>query len=288
MQVLANGVIAGLAVAVFALAFQLVYLPTRIFYFAIAAVFAVAPFPAWQMVQWGVPLVVAVPAAVAVAALLSCMMERLTHGPMAARDSSLTSQFIASLGYNIVIIQGLAIIWGNDPKVLPSPQGTVEFAGIILTQSRMLLFCASLAILGGFFLWLHRSSVGLEFRALADNTRELAVRGHDIRRLRLTAFTISGAMAGLISVLMALEQGFYSYSGLPMFLLAVVAAIIGGRLSFLGAVLGGVLLGIIRAQVEWYLSPAWLNALTFAALVLFLLFRPQGIIAKTRRIESEG
>lgn len=288
MQILANGLISGLAVAVLALAFQLVYLPTKIFFFAMAAVFAAAPFFAWQAVQWGIPLVLAVVLAIVATGFISLLMERLTHGQMNRKKSSDIAQFIASLGYNIVLIQILTVVWGNDPKVIPSIQGVIKIGGVFITNTRLLLFCAALTAIVLFFVWLRMTSVGLQFRALADNTLELSMRGYNIRRLRLTAFAIAGSMTGLIAVLMAFENGFYSYSGLPMFLLAVVAAIIGGRDSFFGAVLGGVLLGIMRAQVEWHLSPHWLNALTFGALVLFLLFRPQGLIATNRRVEAEG
>ena len=289
MQLLFNGLASGLAVAVLALAFQLVYLPTKIFYFAIAAVYAAAPFPAWQLAQWGVPLPVAVLGGVAAATLIAIGMELLTHGPMDRKRSSFSAQFIASLGFYIVITQVLSVLWGNDPKQLRSGiDPVIEVFGVYVTHSRLILAGGCLAMVCAFFVWLRMTQVGLQFRALSDNARELAIRGYNINAMRLTAFALSGVLVGLLSTLSALDTGFYSYSGLPMFLLAVVAAIIGGRYSFFGAVIGGIVLGVMRAEVEFFLSARWLNATTFGLLVLFLLFRPQGIIAKVRRLEAEA
>lgn len=289
MQLVFNGVANGLAVAVLALAFQLVYLPTKIFYFAIAAVYALAPFPAWQLLQWGVPLPLAVLGGVAASALVSVLMELLTHGPMERKRASFSAQFIASLGYYIVIAQVLSALWGNDPKQLRGGVDPIlEVHGVYFSQSRMILAGGCLVMVAAFFLWLRTTQVGLQFRALSDNARELAIRGYNIEALRITAFALSGILVGVLATLSALDTGFYSYSGLPVFLLAVVAAIIGGRYSFLGAVIGGILLGVMRAEVEWFLSSRWLNVATFGLLVLFLLFRPQGIMAKVRRLEAEA
>lgn len=289
MQLIVNGLVSGLAVAAFALAFQMVYLPTRIFYFAIAAVYALAPFPAWQLLQHGVPLPLAALGGVASAVLLSMVMEFLTHRRIAHKGGSFSAQFIASLGFYIIITQIVSVIWGNDPKQLRGGLDPVfEIASVYLTQSKLVQAAGCLVIISTFFLWLKFARIGLQLRALSDNARELAIRGYNIDGLRMTAFAISGAIIGGVAILSGLDSGFYSYSGLPIFLLAVVAAIIGGRFSFLGAVIGGVILGVLRAEVEWYLSPRWLNVATFLLLVVFLLFRPQGIVSKTRRLESEA
>jgi len=238
---------------------------------------------------WGVPAPAAFAGAIATGTVLSAAMEFLTHGPMDRRRSSFSAQFIASLGFYIVITQILSAIWGNDPRLLRATADTVhQFGGLVITESRLIQAIGCLAIIVAFFLWLRGTRVGLEFRALSDNARELAMRGYNISRLRLTAFALCGAMTASLATLSGLDSGFYSYSGLPMFMLAVVAAIIGGRFSFFGAVLGGLLLGVLRAEVEWFLSPRWVNVSTFVILVLFLLFRPFGIISKARRVEAEG
>jgi branched-chain amino acid transport system permease protein len=287
MQLVVNGAASGAVVAVLALAFQLVYLPTRVFHFAMAALFAAAPFVTWQALQEGVPRPLALALGVLATILLSLLAEAANHGPIARRQGSFSAQLIASIGFYIIVVQIVAVVWGNDPKVLRTGSDPVIAIGsVVITAMKAWQLAGCAAIVLAFFGWLFFTRVGLLFRGLADNPRELAIRGHNVRRLRLLAFGISGGMIGLVAILGALDTGFYSYSGLPMLLLSVVAAIIGGRHSFFGAVIGGVLLGLVRAEVEWYLSPRWLDVATFVLLVLFLLFRPQGILARQARLEA--
>ena len=93
-------------------------------------------------------------------------------------------------------------------------------------------------------------------------------------------------------MLMAYDIGFGPHTGLHATLLAVVAVIIGGRSSFVGPIVGGLLLGLIcaldliHAQVVWHFSARWQDAATFAALALFLLLRPQGLFGQKTRIEA--
>ena len=87
---------------------------------------------------------------------------------------------------------------------------------------------------------------------------------------------------------MAREIGFHPHSGLDTLLLAVVAAIIGGQGSFIGPIIGGLLLGIVRSEVVWHISAQWQDGVTFLLLALFLLLRPQGIVARRARLEAEA
>jgi branched-chain amino acid transport system permease protein len=123
---------------------------------------------------------------------------------------------------------------------------------------------------------------------MADNPVQLALHGHNIRRLRLLAFAIAGFLATISALAVANDVGFDPHGGLPVLLLAIVAMIIGGNTSFLAPVLGGLLLGITRAFVVWFLSARWQDAVVFLLLALFLLFRPHGILGRKLRLETEG
>jgi branched-chain amino acid transport system permease protein len=288
-QIFVNGMIDGIAVAVLGLAFQLVYLPTRVFHVALGGLYTLAPFIAWDLLQRGVPLLISIPLAVAATAAVSILTELSNHGVLARRQAAFSAQFISSLGLYIVLVQAISLIWGNTPRALRSTQETViDIAGIALTTSEAMVVGTAAAILIAFFLWLNFTRMGLQFRALADNPRELSLRGYDLRSLRFIAFGLSGAMVAAVSIASAWNVGFWSYSGISVLLLAIVAAIIGGRHSFFGPVLGGLLLESIRAQVSWYMSARWLDAATFIVLAAFLLFRPNGIIRRRARLEAEA
>jgi len=186
-------------------------------------------------------------------------------------------------------VQFVAVVWGNEPKVLRSGIDAVTFIGpVVVTNSEWWTIGGCGLLIVVFFVWLRFTSVGLQFRGLADNPSELALRGYNVRQLRYVAFGISGAMIGVASILGARDAGFWSHGGLSILLLAIVAAIIGGRFSFFGAVIGGFLLGLVRSEVEWYIEAKWIDAATFALLLIFLLFRPAGIITRRARLEAEA
>jgi branched-chain amino acid transport system permease protein len=148
--------------------------------------------------------------------------------------------------------------------------------------------CGSIILIAAFYCWLRFSNLGLQFRAMADNPIQLALHGYNIRRLRLFAFAMAGFLAAVSALVVANDVGFDPHGGLPVLLLAIVAVIIGGNTSFLAPVLGGLLLGIIRAAAVWHLSSRWQDAVAFLLLAFFLLFRPHGILGRRLRLETEG
>ncbi|MSP51652.1 MAG: branched-chain amino acid ABC transporter permease [Alphaproteobacteria bacterium] len=288
MQVIVNGAISGLVIAILGLAFQLVYLPTKVFHVALGAIFSAAPFFVLACLNIGWP----VPAAIAIgllsAIVLSLLCEWSTHAPISKHRGSFAAHFISSLGIYTIIVQALTLNWGADLKVIRSGVDPVIFLGnLVLTHTQLWKVGGSLTILIGFYLWLQFTSMGLQFRGLADNPNELSLRGYNIGKLRLISFGVSGAMVGAAAILVARDTGFFTYGGLQELMLAVVAAIIGGRQSFAGPVIGGFILGIARMEIEWYISSQWIDISTFVVLSLFLLLRPNGIIVRKARLEAE-
>jgi branched-chain amino acid transport system permease protein len=164
---------------------------------------------------------------------------------------------------------------------------TINLAGVILTHSQLLGGAASLVLLAAFLVWLKRTDIGLQFRALSDNPTQLSLMGYNIRQLRVVVFALSGLLTAAASLLMAVDIGFDPHSGLQMVLLAMVATIIGGRGSFLGPIVGAIMLGILRSQVVWYTSARWEEAMTFLLLVVFLFLRPQGLFGRVGRVEAQ-
>ena len=151
---------------------------------------------------------------------------------------------------------------------------------IIITRSQALGGIIALFSIMAFFLWLKKTDSGLKFMALSDNPTQLSLMGYDISRLRLLAFGLSGILTAAAAMLTAMDIGFDPHGGLSAILLAIVATIVGGKGSFIGPVIGGMLLGIMRSQVVWHASARWQDAITFLVLVLFLFLMPQGIMDK--------
>ena len=288
MQILMNGVIQGLLLALAGMGFALVYNATGIFHIAQGVIFAGTPFILLACIQGGLGLPMGIGLSLAAAIIVSCLYEVGNHGPLQKKEASKEIHLIASLGAYIALVQVIVIIWGNETQVLRSGvDATFSFAGIILTRSQLLGGATAVAVLSAFLFWLWRTNIGLRFRALSDNPTQLALMGYNIRMLRLAIFALSGLLTATVALLMALDIGFDPHGGLQIVLLAMVATIIGGRGSFLGPVIGAILLGILRSQVVWYTSARWEEAATFFLLVLFLFLRPQGLFGWAGRLETQ-
>jgi branched-chain amino acid transport system permease protein len=287
MQILINGLVSGMAIALLATAFQAVYLPTRVFFIGLAGVYSFAPYVALAVIGTGAGWFWAWAATLAVSVLLCVLCEWANHAPLARKRASDGAQLIASLGIYIILVQVVAMIWGNDTKTLRVGLDSVtRFSGVVVTGAQWLTLVGGAMLLGGFGILLHRSNLGLRLRAIADNPTMFALFGYNVDRHRLFAFSLCGVFVAAASTLTAYDLGFDPHAGLHAVLLAIVAVIIGGRGSFLGPILGGLLLGLLRAQVVWHLSARWQEAATFALLALFLLFRPQGLLGTKSRLEA--
>jgi branched-chain amino acid transport system permease protein len=289
MQILANGLVSGLTLAVLAMGFCLVYLPTRVFAVSLAGLYVTSPYIALQARSWGWGWPTAVVAALVVPVILALVVERFNHRPLMRQGTGDAGHLIASLGLYIVIVQVVALIWGNETRVLRAGiDATWTGVGVTLTRSQLIAGGVSLVVVSGIYAWLRLTSLGLQLRALADNPIQLALFGYNTDALRLLAGALAGALAGLAGLLTAYDLGFDPHGGLHALLLAVVAAIIGGRHSFLAPIIGGVLLGVLRSQVVWHWSARWQEAATFLVLVLVLFLRPQGLLGRKGRLEAEG
>lgn len=287
MQILTNGIISGTAIALLALAFQCIYLPTRVFFIGMSGVYAMTPFVAWSVIRagggWGLAILVSVAAAV----LLCLFCEWLIHLPMEKKKASSGAHLIASLGASIVLVQITAMIWGNDTKSLRTGLDSVtHLGGVIITGAQWMTLGAGLFVIFAFWILLMKSDLGLRLRALADNPIQLALFGYNIHLYRTFSFAVGGVLAAAASLATAYDVGFDPHTGLHAVLLAVVAVIIGGRGSFVGPVLGGLLLGLVRAQVVWHWSARWQEAVTFGLLAVVLLLLPQGLLGRKTRLEA--
>ena len=161
------------------------------------------------------------------------------------------------------------------------------FINIRLSSAQLIGGIVSFFTLILFFSWFKYSSLGIQFRAMADNPILLSLLGKNIRKLRRLVFIISAIMASVVAIAFAYDIGFDPNGGLRMVLIGMIATIVGGRGSFIGAAVAGIILGVIRSQVVWYSSARWEEAATFLILALILLLRPQGLLGQKLRMEEK-
>ncbi len=287
MQVVLNGVVQGLLFAVMGVAFSLVYSTTRTFHVALGGIFALAPYVLLASNEAGLVWGGGIILATGIACLVGVACEELMHWPLLRKGAPPEIHLIASLGALLVIVQVVVLVWGPDAQVLNTgePQSLV-FGEIRFTWAQVCGAAAAAVSLAVFFLWLQRSPLGLQFRAMSDNAVLLSLLGRDVRRLRRLVFALSAALAALAALAAAHDVGFDPHGGLKAVLTGVAAAIIGGRGSLGGAALVGFGLGVIRNEVVWIASSQWEEAITFILLALVLFARPEGLFGRSLRLEE--
>lgn len=289
VQVLLNGVVNGLMISVLAVAFAIAYLPTKTFHLALGGIHAFIPFIVWQLLLSNFGWVPSLVAGALAAVLLSVGSELLNYQWLERRGSSSSILLISSLGLYIIYSQTAALIWGTDTKTLRTSFDRAFVAsGLILTQSQLIEAVVGLVALLATGVFLKRTNLGLQFRAMADNPVEMILRGYDVWRVRQFAFAFSGLLCTASAVPLAIDYGFDPNSGLSTLLLAIVAVMIGGQTSFWGPIAGGMVLGVVRSEVSWVLSASWQLPVTFALLTVFLLFRPAGLVGQLGRLEARS
>lgn len=142
------------------------------------------------------------------------------------------------------------------------------------------------AILGILLLGLQGTRWGRIIRAVRDNPTLSSVMGVDLGLVRLLVLAVGSALGGVSAILTALDVGMDPQVGLPMLLTAAVALIIGGVGTFSGPVAGAFLIALLQSLLIWKISARWVDTFTFGLLILCLVFRPQGLLSRQRRIEE--
>ena len=288
LQLLANGIVAGCVYALVALGFGIIYNTTHIFHIAHGAVYTVGAYAFYSFAR-GLELnsFISFLLALFVTALLGILMDLVIYHPLTKRKASLGVFLISSLGIYIFLVNLIAMIYGNETKILsPGIEKTFHFGSVILTRIQLLEVLIFLIAFPTFLLFLNRTKPGKLIRALSDNPVLTTVLGVDVRRVRFLVFAIGSFLAGAASCLVALDVGMDPNVGMDALLIAAVTVIIGGMGNFKSPVVGAFMLGIIQNLVIWKISARWEAAITFLLLISFLLFRPQGILGRRGRLEE--
>ena len=285
LQFLINGLITGVLYSLLAIGFALVYNTTKVFHIAAAAIYVVAAYAFYTFTAvLGFPLPVAGLFSVGVTMFVSWGTEMLIYRSLKRRKASLNVMMIASIGLMTILVNVIAMFYGNETKVIDNViQKTYTFGELIITTPQMYQWVIGSVVLTMFMLVLAFSRYGLRLRALSADETLFETLGYNTNGTRSGVFVLSGAFIALASCLTVYDVGLDPHMGMNVLINAMVAMIIGGVGRFGTCILGGVLLGVLQAVVVYLFASNWQNAITFVGLILFLFFRPQGIAGYKQR-----
>jgi branched-subunit amino acid ABC-type transport system permease component len=285
-QFAVNGVVAGSVYAMIALGFALIFTASRVFHFAHGGVYTLSAFAGYTaLVTFNLGLVAGFLAAIVVAALLGVMINVLLYEPMKAGGVSPFVAMISSFGVLIVITHLTAMIWGSNPVVISrGGQTTVyTYAGIHTTDAQLLIIGFSVVLAAALWFFFKRMRLGIAIRAMGNDSELAEVVGMPAKRLRNISFAVGSGLVGVSAMLIGLNVGIIDFNmGMEVILMATVAMIIGGLGNVGAAAGGGFVLGMVQNIAIWKIESKWQMALSFAILILVLLFKPSGLFGEKR------
>jgi branched-chain amino acid transport system permease protein len=287
-QFIANGIVSGCIFALVALGFGLIYHSTKVFHIAHGVVYTASAYVFYSLlILLHLNLILSFIGTLVFSALFGLILERYIYYPLHKKGASMGVVFISSLGVYTVLVNFIAMLYGNETQILSSSaEKAFHFGSVVLTRIQLVEAAAFLLLSSLTLGFLRLTKWGRLIQALADNPQLVSVIGMDVRKIRLLIFALGSVLAGFAACLVALDVGMDPRLGMNILLIAAVAVIIGGVKVFEGALVGAFLVGILQSLVIWQVSAKWEHAVTFVLLIVFLLTRPEGILGERRRLEE--
>ena len=280
MQYLLTGLTVGAIYALVALGFSIIFNASHVINFAQGEFVMIGGMATVSLVGAGLPYLLAIPAAIAAAALVGLALEKFAIEP--ARGASVVTLIIITIGASI-FLRGLAmIVWDKQFHPLKPFTGDAPiavFGATILPQS-LWVIGVTLAIVLALSWFFGNTLLGKAMLATSHNRLAAQLVGINVRMVLFLSFGLSAALGAIAGILIAPITTTSYDVGVMLGLKGFAAAILGGLGSGVGAVVGGVVLGIAETMSAGYLSSAYKDAIAFVIILVVLFFMPSGLFGK--------
>ena len=283
---LINGLSLGSIYAIIALGYTMVYGIAKMLNFAHGDVIMVGAYIAFCGLQyWNLPPVLAILVAMVVCTLLGVTIEGLAYRPL--RQATSLAVLITAIGMSY-LLQNLALmIWGANPKSFPTTfinSSNLRLGQLSISSATLITILANVIIMIALTLFTSRTKMGKAMRCVSEDRGAAQLMGINVNRTISITFAIGSALAAIAGVLLCssypiLQPTTGSMPGIKAF----TAAVFGGIGSIPGAMIGGILLGVIEIFGKAYISTALGDAIVFAVLIIVLLVKPTGLLGKPIR-----
>ena len=299
VQQLINGLVLGSMYALVALGYTMVYGVLNLINFAHGDVLMIGAMAGWtilQLLQKFAPqlpgivqLAIAIVGAIPVCVIVSVLIERIAYRRL--RNAPRLAPLITAIGVSILLQTFAMMIWGRDPLPFPQvlPAEPLQLAGGLITPTQVLLLLLATVSMIALTLLIERTRMGRAMRAVAESPRIAALMGVDANRVIVFTFAIGAALAAVAGMMWAANYASAQFAmGFVPGLKAFSAAVLGGIGNIYGAMLGGILLGLIESLGAGYigdltsgvLGSHYQDIFAFIVLILVLTLRPSGLMGE--------
>jgi branched-subunit amino acid ABC-type transport system permease component len=281
-QVIFNGLVTGIIVALPAVALTLTYSITKFPNFAIGAMLTAGAYLAYTLnAVAGLPMLWAALLAAPLSAGVAVVVDQAVFRRL--RDRTAITLLVASMGVSFILENIARFVFGNSARSfdVPIARGQ-EILGLRMNQEQMVSAATALAAMAGIYVILRHTALGRAMRAVADNAPLAAVRGIDREKIIRATWAIAGVLTGLAGVLIGMDRAIDPLLGWNYVITVFAAAILGGLGNPVGAGLAALTVGIVEETSTLLIPPNYRQVVSFLAIAFLLLLRPQGLLGVQR------
>jgi branched-chain amino acid transport system permease protein len=283
VQQLVNGVSLGSIYALIALGYTMVYGIVKLINFAHGDVFMVGAFIGFYSITFfHLNFFLALIISMVACAIIGVLIERIAYKPL--RNATRIAALITAIGVSLFIEYGTIYVRGAQPEAYPDnlvPFKSLDLFGVKISGQSMLILGTSLVLMVLLQFIVHKTKIGKAMRAVSHDMDAARLMGINVNNTISATFAIGSALAGAAGVIFGM---YYTkiepLMGIIPGLKAFVAAVLGGIGSIPGAMVGGLVLGVIESLVSAVGYSLWRDGVAFVVLILILIFRPAGLLGK--------
>ena len=280
-QHLLNGLLIGCAYALIAIGLTMIFGVMNIANFAHGEFYMIGGFATFYLISLlKVNYFLALPLAVVIVVVLAIIIQQVIFKRL--RDAPVMTTTLVTIGLSLLLEHLAHLLWGPQPQTIPNPFPTAPmiFAGIYTTPLYLFAMAITAALIVVGHVLIQRTRMGKAMRATFQNKEAAALVGIRIDSIYLYAFGFGAALAAAAGAVLGGFIPVEPTMGGVATLKAFVVVILGGMGSFVGAIVGGLLLGLAEGLGAGYMSSGWKDAIGFVAVILLLLFRPDGLFKR--------
>ncbi len=285
-QQLVNGLSLGSIYALIALGYTMVYGIVKLINFAHGDVFMIGSFVGFYSITiLELSLIPALLISMATCALLGVIIEKIAYKPL--RNATRIAALITAIGVSLLIEYGFIYIRGAQSEAYPDnvvPSTNLDIFGVTINSKALLIFSIAIILMIILQIIVHKTMIGKAMRAVSHDADAARLMGINVDNTISATFAIGSALAGAAGVVFGIYYlKIEPLMGIMPGLKAFVAAVLGGIGIIPGAMVGGLLLGVIESLVSAFGASSWRDGVAFIVLILILIFRPQGLFGKNKK-----
>jgi len=288
IQLIVAGILTGVSYGVLAAGLALIFGVMKIVNFAHAAFAVLAMyFPTfWFLQWWGIDPFVSAFISLPIFFFLGYITQRFLVEKVLGTPEAETSTLIITMGFSLLIENMILVVWSGFPRLINRPYtlATWNIHNILINQAQTYSLLISLILIIALFLFLNKTIIGKAIRAAADDPEGCAYMGINLRYIYGLAFGLGIAITAAGGSLMATYRPFQPFFGETIIVILFASVVLGGMTSIAGALIGGLIIGLIQQLCTLLLPIALQNLAVFAIFVLCLYIRPYGILGKKGRM----